>query len=135
MLLRPAAVPIPPLTPSLPLQGVPTVESVGQALSEMGPITTSQLSLLQEHLDVGRIGDEGKKLLKQRMLQVRAGGGGRLGASCLCEWVDGWMGVCAKACQQNMLQVRGGWELSATYAAHHMLVGWQMCSCGCRPRR
>jgi hypothetical protein len=36
----------------------------------MGPITTSQLSLLQEHLDVARIGDEGKKLLKQRMLQV-----------------------------------------------------------------
>lgn len=57
-----------------PLQGVPTVESVGQALAEMGPITTSQLSLLQEHLDVGRIGDEGKKLLKQRMLQVREGG-------------------------------------------------------------
>jgi hypothetical protein len=54
------------------VQGVPTVESVAQALHEMGPITTSQLSLLQEHLDVGRIGDEGKKLLKQRMLQVRA---------------------------------------------------------------
>lgn len=67
------------------VQGVPTVESVAQALREMGPITVSQLSLLQEHLDVGRIGDEGKKLLKQRMLQVRA---------CCCA---GWHETCCSA--------------------------------------
>jgi len=52
-------------------QGVPTVEAMQQALEELGPITTTQLNLLQEHLDVARIGDEGKKLLKSRMLQVR----------------------------------------------------------------
>lgn len=51
-------------------QGVPTVEAMQQALEELGPITTTQLNLLQEHLDVARIGDEGKKLLKSRMLQV-----------------------------------------------------------------
>lgn len=54
----------------LDAKGVPTVEAMQQALEELGPITTTQLNLLQEHLDVARIGDEGKKLLKSRMLQV-----------------------------------------------------------------
>lgn len=49
---------------------MPTQASLAQALGELGPITTGQLSLLQDYLDVGRIGDAGKKLLKSRIMQV-----------------------------------------------------------------
>lgn len=51
-------------------QGVPTQAAVLQALIELSPIPTTQLSLLQDFLDVGRIGDAGKKLLKARIMQV-----------------------------------------------------------------
>lgn len=53
-------------------QGVPTVEGVRQALQQMGPLPVTQLSLLNVHLDAVRVGDEGKKLLKARILQVRS---------------------------------------------------------------
>lgn len=71
------------------VQGVPTVEAVSQALQELGPIPTSQITLLNEHLDAVRVGEEGKKLLKSRILQVRGlgwaeGVGGKGCGVCCC---------------------------------------------------
>lgn len=50
--------------------GVPTTDGIIQALTHMGPVPTEQLQLLQDRLNLAQIGNDGKTLLKRRLLQV-----------------------------------------------------------------